>query len=110
MPSKLERIGIYLTKEDKETIEKNAEKYGLTVSKFLAFVGTRDNEIPATAEDKKIIFDLNYQIEKAGNNLNQVAKRLNIASIADTQPPSQREIDEAVALFTAVLKKLDSLF
>jgi hypothetical protein len=111
MPSKLERIGIYLSRDEKKAIKKNAKKYGLTVSKFLTFAGSRDrNEPPTTAEERKIIFDLNYQIEKAGNNLNQVAKAVNVSRIADTQPPTQQRIEEAVTALTAVLKKLDSLF
>jgi hypothetical protein len=111
MPTKLQRIGIYLSRDEKKAIEKNAEKYGLTVSKFLTFVGSSDNnEPPPTADERKIIFDLYYQIEKAGNNLNQVAKALNVSRIANTQPPTQQRIEEAVTALTAVLKKLDSLF
>jgi hypothetical protein len=111
MPTKLQRIGIYLTADEKKAVKKNAKKYGLTVSKFLTFVGSSDNnEPPTTAEERKIIFDLNYQIEKAGNNLNQVARALNTSRIADTPPPTQQQIDEAVKLLTTVLKKLDSLF
>jgi hypothetical protein len=109
MPSKLKRIGIYLSEEEKTAIEKNAEKYNLTVSKFLTFAGSRD-ELPPTAEERKIIFSLNYQIEKAGNNLNQVAKALNVSRVADTQPPTQQQIDEAIRALTAALKKLNSLF
>jgi hypothetical protein len=109
MPSKLKRIGIYLSEKDKTAIEKNAEKYNLTVSKFLTLAGSRD-ELPATAEEKKILFELNYQIEKAGNNLNQVARALNFSRIADTRPPTQQQIDDAVSELTAALKNLNSLF
>jgi hypothetical protein len=111
MPSKKDRIAVYVTTDEKTAIKKNAKKYGLTVSKFLTFVGNNDrNEPPTTAEERKIIFDLHYQIEKAGNNLNQVAKAMNYSRIADTQPPTKTEISEAITALTAVLKKLDSLF
>ncbi len=109
MPTKLKRVGIYLTEKEKTAIEKNAEKYNLSVSKFLTFAGSRD-ELPASPEEKKLLFDLNYQIEKAGNNLNQVARALNFSRIADTRPPTQQQIDDAVSQLTAALKNLNSLF
>lgn len=109
MPSKQERIGIYLSRDEKKAIKKNAEKYNLTVSKFLTFAGSRD-ELPIAETERKqkekLEFDLLRELNKAGNNLNQIAKALNYSRLADTQPPTETEINEVLRLHKQALKKL----
>lgn len=105
MPTNLNRISVYLTAAEKRQVQKNAQKYGLTVSRFLSFTGSRD-ELPPTEAARNLYLDLIYEIKKAGNNLNQIARALNASRLSDTAPPDAFSIDAAIAEYKDAVKRV----
>jgi hypothetical protein len=109
MPTHLDRVSAYVTKEEKQRIKNNACFYGFSVSKFLTVTASRD-KLPITVEERKLLFQIIFEIKKAGNNLNQISKALHHSFLFDTHPPSGSEINLAIQEFRLVVQKLAERF
>jgi hypothetical protein len=105
MPTQLERISVYLTAGEKARIQKHAQKYNLTVSRFLTYTGSRD-ELPPTEAERTLYLDLIFEIKKVGNNLNQIARAINAARLSDTAPPIGEDIDKAIQEYKDAVRKV----
>jgi hypothetical protein len=57
----------------------------MSVSSFLSFAGSRD-ALPPTEAERKAYLDLIFEVKKAGNNLNQMARALNAAAKTGSPP------------------------
>lgn len=95
MPTKLERVSAYVTKENKKRILDNAIYYDLSVSKFLSFAGSRDI-LPPSKEEKDFRFQLIFEFSRIGINLNQISRRLNSSSLFNTELPVDTEVHLAI--------------
>lgn len=75
------RIEIRLTKEVKEVLEKNAQIEGITVNKYIVALLNnslvKNNPKHLTFLQRQELKLSNYQLFQIGNNINQIAKRLN---------------------------------
>jgi hypothetical protein len=105
MITKIERISVYPVTEKKKKIQQNAKFYGLNVSEFLIVVGSQD-ALPITQEERNLLFQIIFEIKKAGINLNQIAKALNYSGLFNTEPPSKIDVDSAIQEFRAVVQTL----
>ena len=77
-----EFIGAYVSGKEKDIIEKNANKIGLSISKYLRYVAIKNQ--PIIIKDlvelepiEKTFGNIEYQIKKLGTNVNQISKNLN---------------------------------
>jgi hypothetical protein len=109
MPSKLERLEIYLKKEEKNLAKTRAKSYGLSVSSF-GRQAILKNELPMTLEEREFLFKLIFEIKRAGMNLNQISKALNYSRIFDSQQPTNFKVDAAVNEFREAIKLLTEQF
>jgi MinD superfamily P-loop ATPase len=73
--AKRKGILVRFTDSDHETILKKAEQFNVSVSVMLNRLGM-EKEIP-TAEEVETFLQIIYQLDRVGNNLNQISKHLN---------------------------------
>jgi hypothetical protein len=67
-------ILVRFTTQDHEQILKKAEQFNVSVSVFLNRLGL-EKEIP-TADEVETFLQIIYQLDRIGNNLNQISKHL----------------------------------
>lgn len=72
---KNDRFEVRLDKKAKEKLFSDAEKAGITASAYLRQLIY--DKTPETREDYQLIKDLIYEINRIGNNINQIAKFFN---------------------------------
>lgn len=65
---------VRLTSQEHEQILKKAEQFNVSASQFLCRLGL-EKEIPAAAEAENLLRII-YQLDRIGNNLNQISKHL----------------------------------
>lgn len=73
---KSKEVKFRLTEEELETANQLAEKYGMTVNALAKFM-VLNLEAPASKMDREVIKDLNTQVGRIGNNINQIARQVN---------------------------------
>ena len=95
--AKSKEVKFRLTEQELETANQLAEKYGMSVNALAKFM-VLNLEAPATKTDREFMKDLNAKMGRIGNNLNQIARRLNQT---DSLTPSER------ASLLVVLTSLD---
>lgn len=108
-------ILVRFTASDHELILKKAEHFDVSVSVFLNRLGL-EKEIPDPAERDEIL-QIIYQLDRIGNNLNQIARHLNASRTHGWKPSvTEKEILTAAlearnlhsSLKNSVLKKWQS--
>jgi hypothetical protein len=67
-------ILVRFTTQDHETILKKAEAFNVSVSVFLNRLGL-EKEVP-NPDEVEIFMQIIYQLDRIGNNLNQISKHL----------------------------------
>ena len=82
MENKTKRSNLRLTPDDKKTIENNAKKMGLKISDYARYTLIKNKpliikNIIELEPIEKAFGNLEYQVNKLGNNVNQIAKNLN---------------------------------
>lgn len=77
--TKSKEVKFRLTEEELKTATQLAEKYGMTINALAKFM-VLNLEAPASKIDREVIKDLNTQIGKIGNNINQIARQVNTSS------------------------------
>jgi hypothetical protein len=108
MPSNLSSVKTYVTKEEKRRIQKNAASHSMSVSRFLSFAGSRD-ALPPTEAERNAYLDLIYEVKMAGNNLNQIARALNVGRKTGNQPEAaavNKAVEECREAFITAVTKL----
>jgi hypothetical protein len=75
---------VRLTNQEHEQILKKAEQFNVSASQFLCRLGM-EKEIP-TAEESEIFLQIIYQLDRIGNNLNQISKHLSASRKHGWQP------------------------
>ena len=102
--SKKQKIEIRVTGEERNIIEKNAQKLGLSLSAYLRDLGTKgyalakaetpksDSSEAVRISDKKLILSI-------GVNLNQIAKYIN------STHQLHQELEKAIQAVNAVFKR-----
>jgi hypothetical protein len=65
---------VRLEKHEHEQILKKAEQFNVSASQFLCRLGM-EKELPAAAEAENLLRII-YQLDRIGNNLNQISKHL----------------------------------
>lgn len=89
-------LPIRLSAQERDQIERAAKEAGLSLSRYVAKAIT-ECRYPPTLKDKEGLFSIRFQLEKAGVNLNQIAKQLNAFVLGTTEKaPSLTEIRGAV--------------
>lgn len=104
MGNKTEIIRVRVTEKEKELIYKNAAKAGLDFSKYVRHVAISKQpiiikDIGDLEEVESKIGNIEYEINKLGVNINQIAKVLNEGNVV----PST-----TINSLLKVLKRLDS--
>lgn len=74
--AKSKEVKFRLTEEELETATQLAEKYGMTVNALAKFM-VLNLQAPTSKKDREMIKDLNTQIGRIGNNINQIARQVN---------------------------------
>ena len=77
--TKSKEVKFRLTEEELNTATHLAEKYGMTINALAKFM-VLNLEAPASKTDREVIKDLNTQIGRIGNNINQIARQVNTSS------------------------------
>ena len=97
-----ERKEIRLSKKDVELLKANTEKNGFkTESDYIRFlIHNKQAEHP---EVKKLLTDLMYELNRIGNNINQITKNYNAAFV------TQGEIKELKSDMKSIILKFDIL-
>jgi hypothetical protein len=89
---------VRLENHEHEHILKKAEQFNVSASQFLCRLGM-EKEIP-TAEESEIFLQIIYQLDRVGNNLNQISKHLS-ASRKHSWKPSITEKEILTAALEA---------
>ena len=108
-PCKSYPCPIYLraSPEERQRIVRLAEDSAVSTSRYLVRLATEGRPPPSRAE-REDLRSLRYLLQKIGNNLNQVAHRLNRAVYTGETPPTESEIASvvrAVRLLTRDLQR-----
>lgn len=77
--TKSKEVKFRLTEEELETATYLAEKYGMTINALAKFM-VLNLAAPTSKTDREVIKDLNTQIGRIGNNINQIARQVNTSS------------------------------
>lgn len=89
-------LPIRLSAQERDQIERAAKEAGLSLSRYVAKAIT-ECRYPPTLKDKEGLFSIRFHLEKAGVNLNQIAKQLNALALGTTEKvPALAEIRGAV--------------
>lgn len=102
---KEERFEIRLDKNDKEYMQKIANKMGISISEFVR-VSVRDGGYAYV--DYSSLDQLNYQISQIGNNINQIARGINIMNRAN-EKLDITEINETSHALMEGLEKIEKI-
>lgn len=100
--NKKARLSIAINQLDKEKIKANADKIGLNITDYVVGLALGDNIIFADGYQ-----ELNYEVHRIGNNLNQIAK-LSHSGIINQDEFKQTQEDFRNAVNT--LSKLSEVF
>lgn len=76
--AKSKEVKFRLTEQELETATQLAEKYGMSVNALAKFM-VLNLEAPATKTDREFMKDLNAKMGRIGNNLNQIARQVNVS-------------------------------
>lgn len=76
--AKSKEVKFRLTEQELETANQLAEKYGMSVNALAKFM-VLNLEAPATKTDREFMKDLNAKMGRIGNNLNQIARQVNVS-------------------------------
>lgn len=78
------RFEIRLGTQDQQVLEKLAHQEGMTLNRYVTMLlrGYISKEPQLTTNEVQAIRESNYQLYKIGNNLNQVAKALNMEEVS----------------------------
>lgn len=78
------RFEIRLCNQDQQALEKLANQEGMTLNRYVTMLlrGYISKGPQLTTNEVKAIRESNYQLYKIGNNLNQVAKALNMEEVS----------------------------
>ena len=79
-----DRLEIRLSKANKTTLETLAKTEGMSINSYISLLlhGYVTKEPQLTTNEVQAIRESNYQLYKIGNNLNQVAKALNMEEVS----------------------------
>ncbi|MED5102879.1 plasmid mobilization relaxosome protein MobC [Niallia circulans] len=76
----LKEVKFRLTEQEFDKAKKTSLKYGMTINAIAKFL-VLNLEMPKDKKSREETKDLNRQVGAIGNNLNQMAKRLNSTSM-----------------------------
>lgn len=76
--AKSKEVKFRLTEDELKIANQLAEKYGMTVNALAKFM-VLNLEAPATKTDREFMKDLNAKMGRIGNNLNQIARQVNVS-------------------------------
>lgn len=95
------RVEIRVDERCKEKLFKDAEKAGLTASAYLRELIY--DKTPKTREDYQLVKDLIYEIDRIGNNINQIAKFFNSGYFNEGE---KKELFELMHRLTYEMEKI----
>lgn len=98
---KTERLEIRLTSTEKEKIFENAGKANMTVSEYIV---TLNNLTPIYVFDKETVLSLIYEVNRIGNNINQITKVVNAQKYSTTE-----QLEQLNRYMQGVDRKMDEL-
>jgi hypothetical protein len=103
-------ITVRFSTAEKEAAEQNAQKCGVSVSRFLALTGSQNRQ-PISDEEKRLLIKVVVALNKLGNNLNQLAATSNAARNGSEFSPAQAEIEkggtDVQSLVAAIRKRMN---
>lgn len=76
--AKSKEVKFRLTEDELKIANQLAEKYGMSVNALAKFM-VLNLEAPATKTDREFMKDLNAKMGRIGNNLNQIARQVNVS-------------------------------
>lgn len=77
MPTELQRISTFATAAEKQRIKEDAEKCGLSVSRFVLFAAL--DQLPQPEQQQQIFFDLIFKVTFMEKTLNDINANLKAA-------------------------------
>jgi hypothetical protein len=101
-----------VTNEEHRTIHENAQRTGLSASRFLVRrgLGLRlppiKETLPPSPQDRRQIEIILTDLRRVGVNLNQLARRANRSRLFGTMGPPKSRVREAAAEAEILLKLL----
>lgn len=76
-------VGVRLNQTEKEALEKVAGKNSLaSYLRAVGLKGTQAETVILSADDKRALYELIKEINAIGNNLNQIARVLNVEALS----------------------------
>ena len=101
------QFSIRMTEEERDVMVREAKAAGMSLSRYVVRAIT-ERRYPATLRDKEGLFSLRFQLEKAGINLNQIAKQLNAqAKGAPGTLPALSEVRGAVQVLRNLCRDVE---
>ncbi len=109
MPTQLQRISTFATAAEKQRIRSDAEKCGLSVSRFLLFAAL--DTLPQPEQQAELFFDLIFQAKQLEKSL--IGIRDNLKAVRKTKnipAAGELEIKQAAAAVQEFVKQAAEKF
>ena len=102
------QFSVRMTPQERTVMAGEAKAAGMSLSRYVVRAIT-ERRYPATVGDKEGLFFLRFQLEKAGINLNQIARRLNAQArgAPGLPPPALSEVRGAVHALRRVCREVE---
>jgi hypothetical protein len=108
--NKTDKIELRISPNDKEMIQLNAVKIGMSVSKFI-IVSALGHELTANKTDRDIykeLIGIKRELNQIGNNLNQLTKTCHLSrQLGEPVSVNMQMIESIKALVDRGLEKID---
>jgi uncharacterized protein (DUF1778 family) len=101
-------VTIKLPLAQRQLLHKKANKAGISLTKFLIKTALND-QTTNTKEQREALLAMIFELHKAGNNLNQIAHRLNSSKFTNAPPPHNFESRQAVTEMKEVIEAIKKL-
>ena len=104
------QFSVRMTPQERKFMAGEAKAAGMSLSRYVVRAITQ-RRYPASVGDKEALFFLRFQLEKAGVNLNQIARRLNAQARSGAAPglpgPALSEVRGAVHALRRVCREVE---
>lgn len=95
------QLSVRMTRSERDALTHEAKTARLSLSRFLVRTVT-EKRYPPAIRDRDELFQLRFQMERAGVNLNQIARRLNASMPEGTSQDLSPALEEVRAAAQAL--------
>ncbi len=100
------QFSIRMTEGERRVMVREAKAAGMSLSRYVVRAVT-EGRYPAPIGEKEALFSLRFQLEKAGINLNQIAKQLNAQAKGAPGTLTLSEVRGAVHVLRSLCREVE---